>query len=212
MVKTLLFVDQVTFGSLWYIPMILALYLVIPNINSVLTLAGSPYQIRFAFRASNLYSVYVLYLLGGYFVSCGGLKRLRTEIAAVLCVLLFAACFSVQLWAYSRPEEYLVDYDFCLLLPLGVLLFELIRRAGSAVSGEGAFARLVRSLAECSFGVYFLHILIMSLQMRYEQVYADWARSAVVLYLPAVSLLGSWLLTALLSRIRPLRRALFLMK
>ena len=92
MVKTLLFVDQVTFDSLWYIPMILALYLtipvfaaametyslrvflvpsivvflaamVIPNINSILTLAGSPYQIRFAFRASDLYSVYVLYLL-----------------------------------------------------------------------------------------------------------------------------------------------------
>ena len=37
--------------------------MVIPNINSILTLAGSPYQIRFAFRASDLYSVYVLYLL-----------------------------------------------------------------------------------------------------------------------------------------------------
>jgi len=106
LVKTMLFIDQVTFDSMWYIPMILAVYLlipifalvlkkvslkvmlvpcmivflstmVIPNINAFLALAGSDTQIEFALCSSNVFSAYFLYVFAGYWISRRGLARLK---------------------------------------------------------------------------------------------------------------------------------------
>ena len=49
----------------------------------------------------NLCSIYYLYVFVGYFISQGGLQRLRTGEVAVLTVLLFALICGYQLYAYS---------------------------------------------------------------------------------------------------------------
>ena len=63
-------------------------------------------------------------------------------------------------------------------------------------------------LAKISFGVYFIHILIMSL-LEWNMNFDGWARSLKLLFLEGVSVGGSILLIALFSGIPFCRRRIF---
>ena len=107
MVKTMCFVNQVAFGSMWYMPMILCVYLliplfamvlkkvslkmfvlpcavvflssmVIPNADALLYMAtGWENAAVLALESANVFSMYLLYVFAGYWISRGGLAKLR---------------------------------------------------------------------------------------------------------------------------------------
>lgn len=232
-VKTMLFLDQITMSSMWYMPMILCLYTTIPfaamlvkklslkalslplllaflygmclpALNSLLVLRDIP-PMDTAVYLFNLCSIYYLYVFAGYFISKGGLQRLRTGEVAVLTVLLFALICGYQLYAYSDWVDYLVDYDFPLLLLCAMGLLELLRRGAEHLRG---LRPVVTYLAKISFGVYFIHILVMSL-LEWNMNFDGWARSLKLLFLEGVSVGGSILLIALFSGIPFCRRRMF---
>ena len=117
MVKTMLFLDQVTMSSMWYIPMILCLYTVIPlfclvlkkvplralllpalvvlatllvhDANGILAVQETGVSLSFVLRASNVFSFYMLYVLAGYW-----LKLLWLEAASVGGSLVVIAALS----------------------------------------------------------------------------------------------------------------------
>lgn len=196
-VKTMLFLDQITMSSMWYMPMILCLYTTIPfaamlvkklslkalslplllaflygmclpALNSLLVLRDIP-PMDTAVHLFNLCSIYYLYVFVGYFISQGGLQRLRTGEVAVLTVLLFALICGYQLYAYSDWVDYLVDYDFPLLLLCAMGLLELLRRGAEHLRG---LRPVVTYLAKISFGIYFVHILITVLAYGFQRVVA----------------------------------------
>lgn len=235
LVKTMLFVDQVTFSSTWYIPMILCLYTVIPllalvlkrvplwtlllpaavvfatflvhDLNGTLAVAGLENRFSLALKASNVFSFYLLYVLLGYWLKEGGLNRLPTFLVAVGTVLSFGGVCALQLYMYSRPMDYLLDYDFTGYIICAAFTFELIRRCAHRIGG---LRRPVTYLSQISFGIYFVHILIMSLLFWYVKPFCR--ASLFMLFLEAVSFGGSVVLIALLSRIPLLKRYLFLIK
>lgn len=232
-VKTMLFLDQSTMSSMWYMPMILCLYTTIPfaavlvkklslkalslplllaflygmclpALNSLLVLRDIP-PMDTAVYLFNLCSIYYLYVFTGYFISQGGLQRLRTGEVAVLTVLLFALICGYQLYAYSDWVDYLVDYDFPLLLLCAMGLLELLRRGAEHLRG---LRPAVTYLAKISFGIYFVHILIMSL-LYWHMDFSEWSHLWTLLFLEGVSVGGSILLIALFSGIPFCRRRMF---
>lgn len=222
-VKTMLFLDQITMSSMWYMPMILCLYTTIPfaamlvkklslkalslplllaflygmclpALNSLLVLRDIP-PMDTAVHLFNLCSIYYLYVFVGYFISQGGLQRLRTGEVAVLTVLLFALICGYQLYAYSDWVDYLVDYDFPLLLLCAMGLLELLRRGAEHLRG---LRPVVTYLAKISFGIYFVHILIMSL-LYWHMDFSEWSHLWTLLFLEGVSVGGSIEVVELLS-------------
>lgn len=119
----------------------------------------------------------------------------------------FLLCCAYQLYAYSKPQNYLVSCCFPGILICAVFLFELFRRFSERL-------RLLRSWITClskiSFGIYFVHIVIMeSLNW-----YADWSlRPAVrMAVLEIVSFGGSILMIWLLAKIPVCKKYLFMIK
>ena len=237
LIKTMLFIDQVTFDSTWYIPMILCIYLLIPifalvlqrcqlrvfaipcvivfvstmvfpNINSILLLGGHEYQINFALRSLDVFSVYFLYVFAGYWINRGGLSDLNNLVLVVMCGISFFACFAIQLYAYSRPMNYLVEYDFSLILVTAALLFECIRRFSF---NEKKFGDVISYVSRISFGIYFVHILIMTIVNKLP-IYDNWPRPLLLFFLEVVSFIGSIVIIRILSRIDILKRRMFLIK
>lgn len=229
----MLFLDQITMSSMWYMPMILCLYTTIPfaamlvkklslkalslplllaflygmclpALNSQLVLRDIP-PMDTAVYLFNLCSIYYLYVFTGYFISQGGLQRLRTGEVAVLTVLLFALICGYQLYAYSDWVDYLVDYDFPLLLLCAMGLLELLRRGAEHLRG---IQPVVTYLAKISFGIYFVHILIMS-PLYWHMDCSEWSHLWKLLFLEGVSVGGSILLIALFSGIPFCRRRMF---
>lgn len=157
--KTMMFIDQVTMGSMWYMPVILCLYLILPFVsvlvkrfpirtfaipaaivflsgmvmpfvNAMSTLFGGQ-EVVFALETGNLFSFYLLYILAGYWIFGGLLKHLKTSTLIVGGLSFVAITCIIQLLAFRAPGNYVATYDFPLYLLIASCLFELLRRYGS---------------------------------------------------------------------------------
>ena len=131
-------------------------------------------------------------------------KELGLTVAA-LTALVFAVCCGYQLWLYAGPADLMVDYEHPGILLCAMGLLELLRRGAEHLRG---LRPAVTYLAKISFGVYFIHILIMSL-LEWNMNFDGWARSLKLLFLEGVSVGGSILLIALFSGIPFCRRRMF---
>lgn len=235
-VKTMLFLDQNTMDSMWYMPMILCLYATIPFaamlvkklpmkmlslplllvflrmfmlplVNSLLAGLDLDTMSSAAVREANICSMYYVYVFAGYWISEGKLSKLRTGTVAALTALVFAVCCGYQLWLYAGPANLLVDYEHPGIVLCAMSLLELLRRVAECLRG-GGIRTAITYTAKISFGIYFLHILIMSLLVWYMD-FSSWSHPLKLLFLEGVSVGGSILLIALLSGIPFCRRRVF---
>ena len=234
--KTLLFLDQVRFDSMWYVPMILSVYLVLPifavllrhtALRRVLILPAAlllwtamllpvinDYRSMFGLNVlsnylyySNFFSEYLLYILAGWWVAEGGLRKLtdRTVIgAALLCYLL---CTALQFWCYSS-SDHLIDYDSPAILLSAILAFECLRRYADRLR---RWERPITAVSRAAFALYLLHVFFLWPIHWYCDLSA-WSRPAKVLMFELVPLGLSGLLIWPLSKIPFCRKYLFLIK
>lgn len=238
MFKTMLFLDQNTFDSMWYMPMILCLYttlpflimakeklkgaehylllptvlvflysMVIPSLNALTRLLGGT-ATTVTIREADLLSYFYTYLLAGYFLNAGKLRKLKDLTVIIIGLLSFLVCCSFQLYAYSLPREYLIGYDFPLLIICAGAIFEYIRRKADRLQ---RFRQPITYLSRISLGIYFVHIIIMT---GMTWLLADLGRTQLwrLLLLEIGSVGLSVVIIAVLSRLRLFRRYLFLIK
>lgn len=240
MIETMLFQNQVTFGSMWYMPMILCLYttlpfvvivkdklsnskfspilflpaiilflndMVRPAINVLLYTNDMP-TLSSALREADLFSYFYLYVIAGYLVGAGFLSKLKGWSVGLLAALTFVLCCTFQFYAYSQPLDYVVSYDFALLSICAAFLFEIIRRTAHFLS---RLEKLVTYLARISFGIYLLHMVVMT-SLNTVMDYTGWNLAVKMLFMETVSVVGSIVIIALLSKIKLFRKYLFLIK
>lgn len=233
---TMCFVNQETFGNMWYMPMIFCLYLLIPflaillkkfggryflipaalvalssflipNINAFLALIGQSYQLHFEIDAEHLFSPYLLYLVTGYYISRGALRRLGGGWVLAGCFGSLAALCGYQYFAISRPLSYEIGYHSVGMLILAIFAFEAIRRF---LDRDAAF---VRYIAKISFGIYFVHIILMGgLAKGLDHFRITMAKPLRLIVLEAASMVGSVLIIWLLSKFKWGKKYLFLIK
>lgn len=237
LIKTLLFIDQVTFDSMWYMPMILCVYVMIPIValalrkwsilafgvlisilftcsmlipgcNLALGIFGSPYQIDFAIKESNLLSVFFLYLLAGYWIKNEGMATIKEIWIIIGAIISFTASVFLQFFAYSRKDNFVIGYEFPLIMVTGLLLFELIRRQ---VKNGGILRNIITYISRISFGIYFVHIMIMTVINKMPVFYCM-TPVIKLLYLELVSFVGSIIVIYILSKSEVLKNRLFIIK
>lgn len=238
MVKNMLFLDQITFGSMWYMPMILCLYttlpllavlknklsgggawlllpaalvylyrMVLPEINTLLAMNGQE-ALTTVIREADLLSYFYLYVLAGCWVSRGGLSRLHTASVAILAGLTYVISCAHQIYAYAQPMDYVISYTYPLLPVCGAFLFELIRRTAHRLKG---LEKPVTYLSRISFAIYLLHMVVMT-SLNTVMDYTGWDPILKMLFMQLVSIAASVAIIAPLSRVKPLRKYLFLIK
>ncbi len=234
--KTLLFLDQVRFDSMWYVPMILSVYLVLPifavllrhtALRRVLILPAAlllwtamllpvinDYRSMFGLNVlsnylyySNFFSEYLLYILAGWWVAEGGLRKLtdRTVIgAALLCYLL---CTALQFWCYSS-SDHLIDYDSPAILLSAIPVFELLRRYADRLR---RWERPIAAVSRAAFALYLLHVFFLW-GFHWYMYFTGWHRAAKLLFMLFAPLGLSGLIIWPLSKIPFCRKYLFLIK
>lgn len=245
MFETMLFQNQVTFGSMWYMPVILCLYTTLPFViivkdklsesklsaavflpaivvfvnnmvrPAVNTLLYTQNQQTYttALQLSDLFSYFYLYIFIGYFVGKGTFAKWNKWLVSSIAVGSFALCCAYQIYMYSTPLDYVIDYDFPLLPICAGAVFELVRRGAQ---GLKRIERPVTYLSRIAFGIYLLHIVIMT-TLNCDTVdalmnYSAWNPAVKLLFLEVVSVGGSIVLIALLSKVPLLKKYLFMIK
>lgn len=243
LIKNMFFTDwtssgvyQTSFPSLWYMPMILCLYPLLPFISILLKnyspkLLALPIAVTYLYfmvlplinqqfrfngletvkpylKDYNLPSFLLIYVIIGYFVGKGLLSKFKDYQILLLAIFSFALCFSYQWFAYSMPQNYIVDYNFPLLPIVAGFIFEYIKRKAHLFK---RFAPFFTYISKVSFGIYFVHILIMDyINNNHDLSFMSY--SVKMLFLEIVALIGSILIIFLLSKVKILGKYLFMVK
>lgn len=240
----MLFIDQtqpdlVVYGSIWYIPMIICVYLLIPFVNillhkyatrlmlipaalvavsamilpgirSILAAAGYDISIEFRLSAGKLFSFYLLFVIVGFYVANDALKKLSKTLVTFLALFTLAILCAYQYWEYTTPTGWAIEYESFLLLLHSGFLFESLRRFIPA----SAQNRGVTYIAKISFAIYFVHIFIMSGLVIFLPRFGMGGLHPAARFclLEAVSFLGSIPLIAVFSKIPLFKKYVFLIK
>ena len=236
--STLMFMNQTTMPSMWYMPMILCIYLmipviaiglkelgdrffyllciivlltgmIIPNINTALEAIGFSRELSFAISSTDLFSTYFLFVLSGYWVSKGTLARLKSIWICLCFFISFTGTILFQLWIYSSPIDYYVRYADTGVLFASVFIFEIIRRYADRIrTGK----KVIIYLSKISFGIYFVHICIMTGVNEYLTKYTTMWMYTRFLILELTALAGSIFIIWITSKSKTLGRYLYLIK
>lgn len=222
-IEDLFFFNSIYVSHLWYLPMILGLYLLLPLISNGLrsidckllwlplgvlgsyafifpfvkviasTLGTSNLSLQFSLGFSG--GVYGLYMLAGYLIKKGSFNQISTRILIVVAAISFVLNVAFQLWAYSNQYTYNVWYDCPFLLVLAVCLFELMSRIKTV-----PFCKAVHFLSYYSFPVYLLHNMIRIIILPvFEE--SGWLKPLLVVLLFAVTTVLSYPLSWAVSKI-----------
>ena len=238
-IATLLFVNQKTMGCMWYMPMILCVYLVLPFFaiivqkysvhvfllpGAVVYLCGMivPFMnsmfllserepISFALNYANIFSYYFLYIIAGYWISQGGLRKFKTRhLLTILCLLISGIC-TIQILAFKSAHDYVATYNCPFFLPIAICIFVLIKRYAHYIFGNERIGRFVMYLAKISFGIYFVHVCIMTFMEKFLPL-NEWYRPVLCIFYLIVSLCASIIGIWLLSHIEFCKTYLFMIK
>lgn len=241
MFSTMLFQNQTTLGSMWYMPMILCVYttlpfvvmakdklvgakekilylplvllfliaMVLPWVNDLFSVLGLD---RFSSPLGEHYffSFYYIYIIVGYLVGRGALDKLSTPVVTAVAAGSFLICCGYQLWAYAQYADYLIGYNFPLLPVCAGFLFELVRRGARKAQ---KIEKPITCISRIAFGIYFVHIVIMTALVEVLDRFAPGLFLPVRLILLEVVSVGLSIAVILpLSKVKAFRKYLFLIK
>ena len=138
---------------------------------------------------SNFFSEYLLYVLAGWWVSEGGLKKLSDRSVAAAALLCYLVCVGVQLFCYSF-SDHLIDYDSPALLLSAIPVFELLRRHADRLR---RWEKPLGAMSRAAFALYLLHVFILWPIHWYVDL-SGWSHMAKLLLFEIVPLSVSGLL------------------
>ena len=189
-IMTLLGLNQITMGSMWYMPMILCVYLMIPvlsialknlddryflipisivvfcsyilpDINGLFNTLGFEKTFTEAMDSANVFSMFIVYIMLGYYI---GVKRVLEKVSTRKIVFGLVSSFAVfcafQFWIYTREYDFVVANAYKSIFPMLVSI--CIYELLRRLPEVGNKTRWIcTELSKISFGIYFVHICIM---------------------------------------------------
>lgn len=238
LLSTVLFINQTTMGSMWYMSMILCVYLMIPviaiglrkigdslfmllcgiavisgmlipNLNTLLSSLNCHITIRFAISITDVFSIYFTYILVGYWINQGKLDKMEDKYLYVAFMISFIFTTLFQYWLYFSPIVYQVRYADIGILISSAFLFEIIKRKAHLVQ---KLEKQITYISRISFGIYFLHICIMTGMLPMFRYFSNLGMFMKFLILEIGAFLLSVLVIHLLSRNGLMKKYLFLIK
>ncbi len=182
--------------------------ILIPNINTILYVAGQEKYLDFAISTRDLFSQYFVFVFIGYWITRGKLQKISNTLLFSIFIVSLVATSLFQYWMYSNGSNYYIAYNDIGVLIVSASLFELIRRSASAFR---KLKRPVTFLARSAFAIFFLHLIIMHtiiMLIGKEIIY----RFPRFLLLESFSLIGSCLIVWIGARISFVRHRMFLIR
>ena len=181
LIKNMLFLQNVYMGHMWYIPMIIGIYLLLPvmanglksldnarvlvfplvicfavlfvlPVLDVLSVASGSGPVKTELYTGFVGGVYGFYILVGYCFKKGLFDRIGSVTALICGLLFFALTVLEQMFAYRRGLTSPVWYSNGLLFLSGFFLFLFFSKMHSDKE-----RKIVSVLAKYSFALYLVH-------------------------------------------------------
>lgn len=187
LLEELLFLRPARYGHLWYMPMIIGFYLLIPFVaNALQTLNHTllivpliiyfiyssfyplaitilstlkidhPLRLQFSFGFSG--GMYGIYLILGYLIKKGWLRKITTNFLLLIIIIAFGLTVVFQTWVFDNGGSYNLWYNFPMLCVFAVSVFELFSRFNKLY-----LYKVIRIISYYSFAIYLIHNVFRSI-------------------------------------------------
>ncbi len=181
-IQDMLFIHKIEMGHVWYMPMILGFYVLIPfTANTLkkvkvelllfpmmlyglmafgfplLSIINDVYRnepLSLLFSAGFSGGAYGLYLICGYLIKHKVFRSIKTSILIFVGITFFCIAVAFQLWAYHHHFQYNIWYDSLFLLISTVSFFELVSRMNRI-----PYYHFFRWISYYSFAIYLIHYM-----------------------------------------------------
>ena len=211
-IEDVLFFRAVNMTHVWFLPMMLGLYLLIPFAANAIhdlpprsmrlpiiiytffafvfpvvqvletTVGDKNLKLQFAMGFSG--GAYGLYMLFGFMVKKGVFKQFRFSQLMAMALLNVTLAVLLQMYCFSKGVNYKVWYDCIFLAVASLLVFEMFSR----IKRVHAY-RLFRRIAYYSFGVYLVHNIYRSLLVvNIDRFHTDESLQGLFLYFATLAL------------------------
>lgn len=197
----------------------------IPSVAPLASLVGHNAQIHSVLRM-NIFgasvwgeSVWMIYLLSGYAIYKGLLKKFKASILILFGIVLPFSC----MYAIEFTNHTVQNYDFILVVILSIATFELLTRTEKALSLHEKIRFLIVKISTFSFAVYMMHIFVggaicralekaAGMQMPVGSAF-HWGAGLILyaIYIVTIVLIV-WFLVSILKKNTFIRRYVLLMK
>ena len=115
------------------------------------------------------------------------------------------------MFLFSQKPDVILRYEFVGFFVCAVFLFEIFRRYSDRIAG---IRPAVEGLSKISFGIYFVHIIIMEIlrATTYSFLATKISQPMILIYLEVVSFIGSIIFIKLVSLIPKAKKYLFMIR
>lgn len=234
MIREILLLKASYMNHMWYMPMILGMYLTLPLVaNALKTVQYKTILIPYVVVLVCTFGIttadvtcnilgfglgrtiisdgfsgggYGLYLITGYLLKKGVLKKVQNHWLIGVSFVSFICTVLMQWCAYMRWVSYNVWYDNLFLMICAVTIFELVSRVEN-VPCKKVFALV----SKYSFAIYLIHNPINMLLQRNETL-LSMPKEVGVLCVWALTIIASWIACYLISKIPKIGKVILYMR
>ena len=236
-IMDILFFRQVSLPNMWYMPMILGMYFAIPFIAKIvktfsLKTMKIPMMLVFItsillpsinvfLRTFNLeeYKVildlsflgggYGLYMLLGYYINNGMLKKYNTKLIIVISIASFVVTCMFQYYTYNIGKGYNVWYSFITLFICAISIFELFTRIKKA--NNNIFIKFTKYISTISLGIFFVNEIFKKVSAKHIGIfYVNNALESIIIFV--VTIVCSIIFIYLTSKVKFIKEKVYLIK
>ena len=187
LIKNMLFIEQVPLMNMWYMPMIIGMYIALPFVSKIMH-TFSMKSLKFAMiivfllkfllptinvvlniwnlkLLGNIIDIgflgggYGLYIVSGYLISRGKLKKEKSRNICIIGIISFVLACVIQIISYNNLIEYAIWYDSVFIYICTICIFELCTR----INIQNINKRVINAstyISKISLSIFFLHIII----------------------------------------------------
>lgn len=181
LLEEMLFLRESSANQLWYLPLIIGFYLLVPLaanalqtvdtkiikillmiyaafafgyplVSTLFKIMGISHGLKLQFAMGFSGGAYGIYMISGFLMRKGWLAGIRSGILALFAAVSFAFTVVFQFWAFAEGVDYELWYSFAGLFVCAVCLFELASRMKKI-----RFYKHLLRISYYSFAVYLIH-------------------------------------------------------
>ena len=238
-IKELFLLKEVPMSNMWYFPMIIGIYLVLPFMSKIIKLFSKKsiniiLSVIFAYlfvvpMINNIFNilhvnnslspvintsyfggVYGLYVVLGYMIYTCNKERINISFTYIVGILSFIITVLFQLIAYYKGVGYNVWYNFPFLLICSLCLFNILLKVDTS-KYSNKIKEFLTYTSKISLGIFFVHIIVLHFLAQLIVTFNIIMHLKVIL-LWLFTLVISYLIVYFLSKIKIISKYVLLIK
>lgn len=234
----MLFFQNVPMSNMWYMPMILGIYVILPflslivksfskkiliipiiidfmiffilpTINIILSMLKK-HTLGSILDVSFLGGAYGLYFVFGYYIKEGILNKIKKQNVVLISLISFICACYIQYLSYKNGNLNDIWYDSLFLFLCTLFLMGIFTKIKTYSISE-KIMKNIEKVSRLSLGIFFIHIIIENIFIKYiREININRPMKTMMLFV--ISFLLSYLITYLFSKIKLLRKFLIRVK